>query len=174
MGQTIFVPRESDKAEPRVAASPETVKRYVGLGFDVVVEAGAGSASRIIDDEFAQAGAKIGKAADAGKADIVLGDRFGTSCDPELTVAAESALRARGYRVLRNKPYAGGFITEHYGHPASHVHALQIEINRAVYMNETTFHKSPRFAQLAEDLTAMAQALADCAGGLACWRAAAE
>ena len=109
-----------------------------------------------------------------GKADIVLGDRFGTSCDPELTVAAESALRARGYRVLRNKPYAGGFITEHYGHPASHVHALQIEINRAVYMNETTFHKSPRFAQLAEDLTAMAQALADCAGGLACWRAAAE
>ncbi|GAB5505354.1 MAG: Re/Si-specific NAD(P)(+) transhydrogenase subunit alpha [Rhizobiaceae bacterium] len=72
MGQTIFVPRESDKVETRVAASPETVKRYAGLGFDVVVEAGAGAASRITDDEFAQAGARIGKAADAGKADIVL------------------------------------------------------------------------------------------------------
>ena len=72
MGQTIFVPRESDKVETRVAASPETVKRYAGLGFDVVVEAGAGAASRITDDEFAQAGARIGKAADVGKADIVL------------------------------------------------------------------------------------------------------
>lgn len=72
VGQTIFVPRESDKTEPRVAASPETVKRYAGLGFDVVVEAGAGAASRITDDEFVQAGAKIGKASDAAKADIVL------------------------------------------------------------------------------------------------------
>ena len=72
MGQTIFVPRESDMTEPRVAASPETVKRYAGLGFDVVVEAGAGAASRITDDEFTQAGAKIGKAGDAAKADIVL------------------------------------------------------------------------------------------------------
>ncbi len=72
VGQTIFVPRESDTTEPRVAASPETVKRYAGFGFDVVVEAGAGAASRITDDEFVQAGAKIGKAADAGKADIVL------------------------------------------------------------------------------------------------------
>jgi len=111
---------------------------------------------------------------DGPKADIVLGDRFGTSCDPELTVVAETQLRARGYVVRRNKPYAGGFITEHYGHPASHVHALQIEINRAVYMNEATFHKSPRFAQLAQDLAAMARALSDCADGLATWRAAAE
>ena len=108
------------------------------------------------------------------KADIVLGDRFGTSCDPELTSAAEAALRSRGYVVQRNKPYAGGFITEHYGHPASHVHALQIEINRAVYMNEATFEKGARFSRLAEDLTAMAQALAECVGGLSSWRAAAE
>ncbi len=111
---------------------------------------------------------------DGPKADIVLGDRFGTSCDPELTAAAEAELRRRGYLVQRNKPYAGGFITEHYGRPASHVHALQIEINRAVYMNEATFHKSPRFARLAEDLTAVARALSDCADSLAAWRAAAE
>lgn len=69
MSQIIFIPAES---EPRVAASPETVKRLVGLGFEVVVEAGAGTASRIADDEFARSGAVIGSAADAGKADVVL------------------------------------------------------------------------------------------------------
>ena len=72
MGQTIFVPREVDAAEPRVAASPDTVKRLTGLGFAVVVEKGAGTASRITDAEFEKAGAKIGAAADAAKADVVL------------------------------------------------------------------------------------------------------
>ena len=72
MGQTIFIPKEIDSSEPRVAASPDTVKRFAGLGFTVVVEQGAGLASRITDDEFAKAGATIGKASDAGKADVVL------------------------------------------------------------------------------------------------------
>ncbi len=81
MSQTIFVPRESGAGEPRVAASPETVKRLVGLGFDIVVEAGAGLASRITDDEFAKAGAKIGKAGDAGKADVVLKVRRPSSAE---------------------------------------------------------------------------------------------
>ena len=116
-----------------------------------------------------------GVAGPAGaRADIVLGDRFGTSCDPELMAVTEATLRARGYLVQRNKPYAGGFITEHYGNPASHLHALQIEINRSVYMNEATYEKGPRFLALAEDLAATARALADCACGLASWRAAAE
>ena len=87
---------------------------------------------------------------------------------------AHDFLEGHGLCVGRNRPYAGGFITEHYGHPASHVHALQIEINRAVYMNEATFEKGPRFARLAEDLAAMSRALSDCASGLASWRAAAE
>ena len=72
MGQIIFVPGEAAAGEPRVAASPDTVKRLVGNGFEVIVEAGAGAGSRIPDDDFAKAGAKIGKASDAGKADIVL------------------------------------------------------------------------------------------------------
>ncbi len=72
MGQTIFIPKEIDANEPRVAASPDTVKRLSGLGFTIVVEAGAGRASRITDEEFAKAGATIGKAGDAGKADVVL------------------------------------------------------------------------------------------------------
>ena len=72
MGQTVFVPKEVDANEPRVAASPDTVKRLAALGFDLIVEAGAGTRSRIIDDEFAKAGASIGKASDAAKADVVL------------------------------------------------------------------------------------------------------
>ncbi|PAQ01741.1 Re/Si-specific NAD(P)(+) transhydrogenase subunit alpha [Mesorhizobium mediterraneum] len=72
MGQTVFIPRELDANEPRVAASPDTVKRLAGLGFDVIVESGAGTASRIPDEEFAKAGAVIGKAGDIAKADVVL------------------------------------------------------------------------------------------------------
>ena len=72
MGQTVFVPREIDAGEPRVGASPETVKRLVGLGFDVIVEAGAGLGARILDADFAAAGASIGKAADVARADVVL------------------------------------------------------------------------------------------------------
>ncbi|TYR30237.1 Re/Si-specific NAD(P)(+) transhydrogenase subunit alpha [Mesorhizobium microcysteis] len=72
MGQTVFVPKESDVTETRVAASPETVKRLAGLGLAVVVEKGAGEASRITDADFAGAGATIGKPGDAAKADVIL------------------------------------------------------------------------------------------------------
>jgi NAD(P) transhydrogenase subunit alpha len=72
VGQTVFVPKESDVTETRVAASPETVKRLAGLGLAVVVETGAGEASRITDADFAGAGATIGKAGDAAKADVIL------------------------------------------------------------------------------------------------------
>ncbi len=72
MALTVFVPKETEGGEPRVAASPETVKRFAGLGATVIVEAGAGLASRILDRDFAAAGATIGKAGDAGKADLVL------------------------------------------------------------------------------------------------------
>lgn len=81
MGQTVFIPRELDANEPRVAASPDTVKRLAALGLDVIVETGAGIRSRIPDEEFAKAGAAIGKAADAGKADAVLKVRRPTDAE---------------------------------------------------------------------------------------------
>ncbi|MDX8432048.1 Re/Si-specific NAD(P)(+) transhydrogenase subunit alpha [Mesorhizobium abyssinicae] len=81
MGQTVFIPRELDANEQRVAASPDTVKRLAGLGFEVVVEKGAGTGSRIPDEEFAKAGAAIGKAADASKADVVLKVRRPTDAE---------------------------------------------------------------------------------------------
>ena len=81
MGQIVFVPREVDPGEPRVAASPETAKRITGLGFDVVVEAGAGAASRITDDEYAKAGATIGTVAAAARGVVVLRVRRRTQGD---------------------------------------------------------------------------------------------
>ncbi len=94
------------------------------------------------------------------RADVVIGDRYGTSCAPAVTEAVEEALREAGYSVSRNKPYAGGFITEHYGNPGGGLHALQIELNRALYMDEQRFELSPSHAQLAADLMRLADCLA--------------
>jgi N-formylglutamate amidohydrolase len=109
------------------------------------------------------------------KADIILGDRFGTSAAGYIIDIAEAAFTRLGFSVTRNRPYAGGFITEHYGAPASGVHALQIEINRALYMNEATLVPHAGFAELER---AMAMAMADCfarwSGWLDEWRVAAE
>ncbi len=91
-------------------------------------------------------------AEDVGRADLVLGDRFGTSCAPVLTDLVEHHLRLRGYGVVRNRPYAGGFITENYGEPRADRHALQIEINRALYMDEATLARRPGFDIIAGDL----------------------
>ena len=65
-----------------------------------------------------------------------------------------------GYSVGRNKPYAGGFITEHYGNPASGLHTIQLELNRAIYMDERRRSRSERFAQVADDFTVLAEVLA--------------
>src|SRR5919107_1760620 len=88
---------------------------------------------------------------DGAKADIVLGDRYGTSCASLLIDLVEAALRRRGYSVVRNKPYAGGFITEHYGEPALGRHALQVEINRALYMDERSMTRNRGFAELTRE-----------------------
>lgn len=92
--------------------------------------------------------------------DIVLGDRFGMSCDALVIETAERLLRGCGYRVGRNDPYAGGYITHHYGRPRRGRHALQIEINRALYMDETRLEQNRGFAQVQADLDALIVALA--------------
>jgi N-formylglutamate amidohydrolase len=68
--------------------------------------------------------------------DIILGDRYGMSADPDIVNAARHCLTELGFSVVCNKPYAGGFITEHYGRPIRRYHALQIEINRGLYLDE--------------------------------------
>jgi N-formylglutamate amidohydrolase len=93
--------------------------------------------------------------------DFVIGDRYGTSCAPQLTNVIENALRAMGYSVARNKPYAGGFITEHYGNPASSLHTIQIELNRAIYMDERKRERRERFVDVAADFVTLAQMIAN-------------
>lgn len=73
------------------------------------------------------------------KADIVVGDRFGTSAAHHYVAMAVQRLTALGLDVTRNKPYAGGYITERYGRPRGGVHAIQLEINRALYADERNF-----------------------------------
>ena len=91
--------------------------------------------------------------------DFVLGDRFSTSCNPELTRLVAEQLKNLGYVVAFNKPYAGGFITEHYGRPGEGRHALQIEVNRSLYMDENRYARSKDFDALRRDITRLAEAM---------------
>lgn len=97
--------------------------------------------------------------AGGNRPDVVIGDRFGASCDPRLTRTVRELLSRLGYHVQLNRPYAGGFITEHYGRPNMGVHALQIELNRALYLDEGTLRQNRRFAQLQADLTSLCHRL---------------
>ena len=92
--------------------------------------------------------------------DVVLGDRFGAACAGGLTRFVEDRLRGMGYKVARNAPYAGGFTTEHYGRPGRKVHALQIEINRALYLDEAELAPNGGFGPLRGDLGRLFGALA--------------
>ncbi len=83
-------------------------------------------------------------------ADIVLGDCWGVACAREIIEAARRFLADRGFAVAINAPYAGGFTTDHYGDPRRRRHALQIELNRALYMDERDYCRKPSFAGLAE------------------------
>ncbi|MDY8108511.1 N-formylglutamate amidohydrolase [Fulvimarina sp. 2208YS6-2-32] len=84
--------------------------------------------------------------------DIIIGDRYGTSAAARLVSFVTSGFSREGYDVMRNKPYAGGYITERYGKPAIGEHALQVEISRALYADEAHFRQSEDFPRLEADL----------------------
>lgn len=88
----------------------------------------------------------------ARRPDIILGDRFGTSCHPDTLARIKSLFARAGYSVGVNYPYAGGFTTAHYGHPETGVEAIQIEINRDLYVNPVTLKMKPYHARLKSDL----------------------
>jgi len=92
--------------------------------------------------------------------DVVIGNRYGASCAPALADLACNLFTHFGYSVSRNKPYAGGYITEHYGKPAHGFHALQIEVNRALYLDEQALEKHAGFAALRGNLAAFVDGLA--------------
>jgi N-formylglutamate deformylase len=85
--------------------------------------------------------------------DFVLGDAHGTACTPRITRLLEQLLTDLGYVVRRNDPYAGGYITRHYGRPRERMHAIQIEIARGLYMDETRIAPAERFDAVRSDLT---------------------
>jgi N-formylglutamate deformylase len=93
--------------------------------------------------------------------EFVLGDRYGTSCVGVVAETVEQTLRTMGYTVSRNKPYAGGFITEHYGNPAAGLHAIQLELNRALYMDERRYERTAGFSRLAADMETLGKRLGE-------------
>lgn len=92
--------------------------------------------------------------------DFVLGDRFGSSCDPEIVAETEDTLRGFGYQTARNAPYAGGYVASSLGRPREGVHVLQVEINRALYLDERRIARTSGFEQLRRNMTALVERLA--------------
>jgi N-formylglutamate amidohydrolase len=180
------LPSFANFRSPRVAGGLGTVPRLVGEGLDIYgrrlplseaveriehiykpyheclkrlvtrTHARFGHAV-LIDCHSMPASIRIG---DGGmRPDFIVGDRFGASAASSLSEHAIGLLSGMGYTVAHNKPYAGGFITEHYGRPARGLHALQIEINRGLYMDERTYRRTGGFPALAKDLARFAAAL---------------
>jgi N-formylglutamate amidohydrolase len=174
------VPPFCNMRSPRVAGGLGTVPRIVGEGQDIysgrlpLLEAVAriegiykpyheqlkrllaATHSRfghavLIDCHSMPASVRVGET--GIKPDFIVGDRFGTSATAALSERAIGILSSMGFTVAHNKPYAGGFITEHYGHPARGIQALQIEVNRGLYMNEHSFQKTSGFFALANELS---------------------
>jgi N-formylglutamate amidohydrolase len=99
---------------------------------------------------------RIARSGDRLAPDVVLGDRYGTTCAQGLIDLCEMVFAGAGLRVARNRPYAGGFIARTYGRPPHGIHAIQVEISRHLYMNEVTLEKNEGFnaiRQLVERLT---------------------
>ncbi|HEX8263267.1 MAG TPA: N-formylglutamate amidohydrolase [Allosphingosinicella sp.] len=95
-----------------------------------------------------------------GEAPVVLGDRHGDSMAEALVTAAERAVREAGFKVARNAPYAGGHITERHGRPVRGIHALQLELDRSLYLAPDLRSSGPGFDRTARLIAAVAQALA--------------
>jgi N-formylglutamate amidohydrolase len=98
------------------------------------------------------AGKQSEEGAGSVRADFVLGDRDGTTCDPRFTELVRATLAAMGYDVKVNDPYKGVELVRAYSDPKAGRHSLQIEINKRLYMDETTLEKTAGFARLQKDL----------------------
>jgi N-formylglutamate amidohydrolase len=113
----------------------------------------------VLVDCHSMPSASVGSAP-AQRPHFVIGDRFGTSCAAEVTRTITRCLSGEGYDVQANRPYAGGFITEHYGRPQARVHAVQIEINRALYLDEAKIEPRDGFEDFAQVVNALVAQIA--------------
>jgi N-formylglutamate deformylase len=108
----------------------------------------------LVDETFARYGVAVivdchSMPSAAAAPDIVLGDRYGSAASQVLVRTAEKALAAVGFRTVRNVPYAGGYTTSLYGQPGCGLHALQVEVNRALYLDEERIVRSHAFTSTA-------------------------
>jgi len=99
----------------------------------------------------------------ARRPDIILGDRFGTSCHPDTLSHLKSLFVEAGYSVGINYPYAGGYTTSHYGDPSNSVETIQIEINRDLYVNPVTLTPKSGYVKLTENLRLITREIVDSA-----------
>jgi N-formylglutamate deformylase len=187
------LPDYANTTSPRVAAGLGTVARIVGAGEPIYgrklrfAEAKArietcwrpfhDALAQLIEETVARFGHCLvldchsmptPLSRMAARTDAVLGDGHGTSCAPAWTDFLESALVSQSYSVRRNDPYAGGFITRHYGRPRENVQVLQLELARSLYMNERQFTRSPHFAATQERMSAILSSLV---GAIQLWGA---
>lgn len=95
---------------------------------------------------------------------VVLGDRFGAAAGREVMDRLEAAFASAGLRVARNAPFAGAYVTQAYGRPSRGVHAVQVEIDRALYMDEALVRPLPGFAAFRETIGGVVAGFLDEAG----------
>ena len=154
--------RKLDSAEADVRLEQLYKPYHAALaGLMVQTHAKFGVAVLIDCHSMPSVGGPLDQDIGAPRPDIVLGDRFGTSCARRLTDMIERALSMQGFAVVRNNPYAGGYSTEHYGRPALGLHALQIEINRALYMDEDSIERSAGIKRVTHAITTMVRAMGE-------------
>ena len=114
----------------------------------------------LIDCHSMPSAGKNGDAGRAARVDVVLGDCHGAACAAAVSETAARTLKSLGYVIARNRPYAGGHVTHHYGAPKEGVHALQIELNRALYMDEHRIRRADNMSRVARDMEHLLTALA--------------
>jgi N-formylglutamate deformylase len=170
-----------NSASPRVAAGLGTIAKVVGSGEPIYrarlpfAEAEARIAAcwhpfhAALEAAISETRARFGACLlldchsmptpPPGSSDIVLGDAHGRACAPSVVRLIEQALGDAGFTVRRNDPYAGGFITQHYGRPREGVHVLQIEISRGLYMDEQRIERLGGFAAMQARLTGVLESL---------------
>ena len=92
------------------------------------------------------------KSSDGKSPNIVLGDRFGLSCSSEIMAQIKQSFEDAGFRVSQNMPFSGAYILKNYGKPSINQHAIQIEIDRGLYLNEELVEKSDEYDELKHKL----------------------
>jgi len=163
-GQEIYARKLSfAEAEARIDG---VYRPYHAALSALLAEAHAAFGGAILIDWHSMPSAAAQSARGRRVPDFVLGDRFGTSCTASLSGLLARELKNMGYEVARNTPYAGGYTTEFYGHPGQGAHVLQIEINRALYLDEAALAPNGGFAKLKDDLEALSARIAEVWRGL--------